>query len=249
MTKWLLVSLMLLVLQACQLPLGEGERQRDAQIRVEQQAAAQALLLERSRRIEVEARKVEERAKESRRREINYLLLMAEQALSSDRLMQPASDNAYDWYQQVLALDSVNAAAHNGMRQITVRYVALAQQYYDQGLFQRAHQMLDGAGRVSASPSVVEALKQQYKLPPAKKNEFHLSVKALAARGELINDELIAITNRAVEAQSRLLIVARNDEEGRWIYRQMRSFTQDYRLRGNIQLGERPKIVLLDLET
>jgi hypothetical protein len=243
MKEWLPVLLVALGLQGCQLPVDDQEQEKSIQYSAEQDAIMRALLIEKAQ--QEEAARVEER----RQREINYLLLMAEQALSDDRLMQPSSDNAYDWYQQVLALDGANAKAHNGMRQITVRYVELAQRYYDQGMYVRAHQMLDGAGRVSASPGVVEALKRQYKLPPPKDNEFYLSVNALAERGESIGDELMEITHRAVEAQSRLLIVARNDEEGRWIYRQMRSFTQDYRLRGNIQLGERPKIVLLDLET
>lgn len=60
--------------------------------------------------------------------EINELLAQAEQALSNNRLTVPSGDNAYLYYQKVLALDPGNAQARDGMQRILERYRQLAQQ-------------------------------------------------------------------------------------------------------------------------
>ena len=46
--------------------------------------------------------------------------------------------------------------------------------------------------------------------------------------------------------RSRFVIVARNDAEGRWIYKSMQQAIEGYRLRGNIKMGKRPKVTLID---
>ena len=58
--------------------------------------------------------------------QIAALLRLADQAFASDQLRIPESDNAWSYYQQVLALDPGNAAASEGLQQIATRYAQLA---------------------------------------------------------------------------------------------------------------------------
>lgn len=177
---------------------------------------------------------------------IRYLLSSAEQALQGDRLMVPKPDNAFDWYQQVLAIDEANADAHKGMRRITARYMRLAREAFEQGLAEKGERMLWGASQVSATPRQVQLLREEFRerlasRPPA------LAVDELAARSEKIQHMLAELAARARDENLRLLIVARNDAEGRWIYRTMRDAVAGYRLRGNIEIGVVPRVELIDL--
>lgn len=181
-----------------------------------------------------------------RQEKINALLALAEEALSADRLMHPAEDNAFDWYQQVIALDELNADAHWGMRRITLRYFELAKQAFASGQSARAEQMLHGALQVAATPAQVDEIRAAYRQQFADKT-FALSPQGLSSRSSRVQEQLAEIARRAREQESRLLIVARSDAEGRWIYAQMRAAVDGYRLRGNIEVGEHPHIVLVDL--
>ena len=178
--------------------------------------------------------------------QLRIILVNAQQALADDRLMRPALNNAYYWYQQAIRLDELNAEAHWGMRQITARYLALAEQAFSEGRIDKAEIMLEGAGLVSATPSQMEQLRQRYRKQNMDR-QFYLSMANLNARNETIKQELAQLARQAREGQSRLTIIARNDAEGRWIYQQMRTAVNNYRLRGNIQLGKNPRIVLIDL--
>ncbi len=105
--------------------------------------------------------------------------------------------------------------------------------------------MLRGALQVAATPAQVQAVRDKYRDQLDK--VFALASADLGARNAAIREELAAIARRAREADSRLLIVARNDAEGRWMYQQMREAVDGYRLRGNIEIAPRPRVVLIDL--
>jgi serine/threonine-protein kinase PpkA len=65
--------------------------------------------------------------------QIDRLLQAAHLALSDDRLTTPAHDNAYDYYQQVFAIDPQNGQAIAGVSRIADRYFTLAQQALARG--------------------------------------------------------------------------------------------------------------------
>ncbi len=65
--------------------------------------------------------------------EVELLLEKAELALSENRLMAPAGDNAYGYYREVLALDPANGQAQAGVQRIIARYRELAQQSLKKG--------------------------------------------------------------------------------------------------------------------
>lgn len=194
----------------------------------------------------LQIREQEALERQNRTRQVRYLLASAELALQRDRLMVPKSDNAFDWYQQVLAIDEANTDAHQGMQRITARYMALARESFERGLVEQGERMLWGAAQVSATPGQLQLLRDEYRgrlasRPPA------LELKALTARGEKIQRTLAQLAIRARDKNLRLLIVARNDAEGRWIYRTMREAVAGYRLRGNIEIGTVPRVELIDL--
>lgn len=188
----------------------------------------------------------QQRRLQARQRKIEQLLSLAEAALDQDRLMRPADDNAFMWYQQVLELDELNPPAHWGMRQITQRYLELAEQAFESARPSQAEYLLNSALQVAATPQQVELIRERYR-DQLKDKIFALPVADLKGRNPEIQQRLADIANKAKQASSRLLIVARNDAEGRWIYQQMREAVDGYRLRGNIEVGQHPRIVLIDL--
>jgi hypothetical protein len=190
---------------------------------------------------------------ERERRLVRMLLARAQTALHADQLMTPANDSAYGWYQQVLSHDGDNAEAHWGMRRIGTRYAELAEQAYIAGERYKAEVFLERGERVSLSSQQARSIRQRYaqKELPAKElpaNEFRLDGRSLSARNDAMIEQLAEIALLAQQQSSRLTIYARNDTEGRWIYKQMRIAVDGYRLRGNIQVGRPPRVVLIDIK-
>lgn len=169
------------------------------------------------------------------------------EALAARRLMVPKHDSAFMWFKQALDIDEQAPEAHRGMRDITATYMVLAEEAFRLGQRERAELMLSRALLISATPASVKALRDRYPEAPPAANEFRLHSKDIRARNKRAIEYLAVIAQKAFEANSRLLIVARNDAEGRWLYKQMRQAVDGYRLRGNIQIGSRPKIILIDV--
>ncbi|MBL4826621.1 MAG: hypothetical protein JKY66_02710 [Spongiibacteraceae bacterium] len=183
-----------------------------------------------------------------RRQRLRELLANAQRTLSRDQLMYPFADCAFVWYQQVLAMDESNAEAHWGMGQISARYLVLAENAFINGQESKAELMLERALKVSATPEEVKKLRARYPQQPAAGNEYRLSPRDLSARNDKVLARLQELAKKAQKIDSRLLIIARNDAEGRWIYQQMRLAVDGYRLRGNIKIGRTPRVVLIDAQ-
>lgn len=183
-----------------------------------------------------------------RAQQLRQILARAQQSLARDRLLLPEQDSAYYWYRKALRLDSDNAEAHWGMRKISERYLVLAAQAYERGARDQAEQLLQRALRIAASPADVAALRQRYPAPVVRDNAYLLAPDELAARSDKLVAYLAGLAELARAKDSRLQIVARSDEEGRWIYQQMRAAVEGYRLRGNISVGSSPRVVLIDMD-
>ena len=181
------------------------------------------------------------------RRLVRMLLVRAQTALHADQLMTPVNDNAYGWYLQVLSHDGDNAEAHWGMRRIGARYAELAEQAYIKGERYQAESFLEKGERVSLSRQQAGKIRQRYALKELPANEFQLNSRSLSAKNDVMVKRLAEIAVLAREQSSRLTIYARNDAEGRWIYKQMRIAVEGYRLRGNILIGRTPRVVLIDI--
>lgn len=181
---------------------------------------------------------------------ISQLLYEANEALIRNRLTSPAYDNAYDRFQKVLAIDSRNEPARIGVKRIGRRYLTLSKEADLRGDREKALYYVRIAARVDPNYTAIRHM-QAY-LEASEVNEvtsgniFYLNRAELALRNEVIKAKLAEIAGKAQRIDSRLLIVGRNDAEARWIYQQMRNATSNYRLRGNIEYADRPKVVLLD---
>lgn len=186
-----------------------------------------------------------------RQSRVQALLEMARAALDADRLMTPPDDSAYFYYRQALPLDPGNDEAHWGMRSINARYLEWAEQAFKKGQRADAEMHLRRALMIATSPAQAAALRAKYPgAAVARKvatNEFLLSKSDLSARNQTIMERLHQVALKAQQEDSRLLIVARNDAEGRWIYQQMRAAIEGFKLRGNIELGAPPRVVLIDM--
>lgn len=190
----------------------------------------------------------------SENRLIRKLLRAADAALEDDRLTTPLDDNALDRYRAVLVLDAGNVRALNGLQVITQRYLDWARSYLDRDDLTRAGIMLARAKTVDANHTDIKAMSEEVirKAPSvlksrpykARDNEWPLDTARLDSHHPRLVSELSVIAQRLKLSGESMLIVARNDKEGRWIYKKMRQAVPGYRLRGNIKLGRKPKIVI-----
>src|SRR5688572_20683660 len=70
------------------------------------------------------------------------ILYSAKQAFADNRLQLPAGNNAYDRYQEVLQLDPGNAVALEGIQEIALRYIELANAAMALGQYDNAESYL-----------------------------------------------------------------------------------------------------------
>lgn len=85
---------------------------------------------------------------ESQQLQIYDLLQEASRALTIERLTTPAHDNAYTYYQQILAIDAQNPAAVQGLRKIAERYLAMADEKLQALDIDSAERLVDRAASV-----------------------------------------------------------------------------------------------------
>lgn len=189
---------------------------------------------------------------ERRERQIEHLLDRAELALSRDRLLMPAHDNAYDRYASVLVLEPGNEAARLGLQAIVLRYLDMARDAAQRSRFAEAETYLDRAAGILPQDEGVQSLIQQQREAiarpqerPAADNVTLLDARALGSRSDGIKTELVQLARRAKQTDHMVLIVAASDAQGRWIYQTMREAVKGYLLRGDIQVGSPARIEFL----
>lgn len=173
------------------------------------------------------------------------MLYDAKSAYDDNRLMLPAGNNAYEIYQQVLQLDPGNAVALDGIQEIAVRYISLAESAISQGEYDEADGLLGRAARLG--PERPELASMRARLAQARQNrvQIHeLDPVALKEQSLEMMTELAEIAQQMQASEATFLIRARTDEEGRWIYKTMRDAVGGYRLRGNIDIAGTPAIVV-----
>jgi tetratricopeptide (TPR) repeat protein len=186
---------------------------------------------------------------------VRLLVFNGEYTLSQNQLLTPASDNAYMYFSQALAIDPNNERAKGGMQGIVMRYVDLARQAASRGNYGAAKAHLDSASKVDPRnlliAEVSKGLREQMAASPTvapyrgAKNEFLLNQAQIGTDSPDIAAQLLTITQQLKAQDALAIIVARNDAEGRWIYHQMRAAIPGYLVRGDIQLGSPARITLV----
>lgn len=183
---------------------------------------------------------------------INRLLNQAERALQADRLMSPAADNAYDRFQAVLLMRPDNSVARTGLQLIVMRYIALGRDALARQRMSDVAHYIARAEAVGLGRELVEELKtqrdqqlaiqrrsaKQQTLMAGDHSRLILTPRVLNDRGLPLQQQLQAVAERIGSSHESLLIVARNDGEGRWLYKQIKAKLVGYRLRGDIRIGK-----------
>ena len=168
------------------------------------------------------------------------ILYAALQALSEDRLLTPVDDNAHGRFKRVLSMDPKNELALEGLQDIVARYLQLAGESMNRGIFDEAETLLGRARFVDSShpgiASAAEALRLEMNSDDL---FFKLDYPSYSARSELAQNELADIARQTREHEAFFLITAPNDDLARWMVSVMREAVSGYRLRGNIELSSR----------
>lgn len=188
---------------------------------------------------------------------IDRVLNKADQALRDNRLTRPAHNNAFDRYSAILMVDKKNARAKAGLVAVRDAYIKMADNELASGSIHHAQDFLSVLKERYPKDAKVNQLAQRIFLHKAAPNTPNVSVQdpqqtrfALAGRSLKKRDAqtlalLQSIAKRIEDTQESVLITARNDAEGRWLYRTLNAATPTFRVRGDIRIGSKPSIELL----
>ena len=173
-------------------------------------------------------------------RMIPDILYAALQALSEDKLLTPVDDNAHGRFKRVLAIDPKNELALEGIQNIVVRYLQLAGESTNRGIFDEAETLLGRARFVDPNHPGIDSVAEALRLEMDSNDLFFkLDYPSYSARSELAQNELADIARQTREHEAFFLIIAPNDDLARWMVSVMREAVSGYRLRGNIELSSR----------
>lgn len=188
---------------------------------------------------------------EIRQRNVAFFLQRAEEAQRRGYLTQPAGASAYDYYLRVRQLDPGNKRAASGIQTIVIDFVERARDALRRRAFGEVNTYLNRAEALAPGNALVSEVREQLvrersrasvALPQG--DTVALSAGPLAAK----SDEVVALLQRTAQRIRdeglRVIIIARNDAEGRWIYQQLREAVVGYRVRGDIRQGSPPKLIL-----
>lgn len=194
----------------------------------------------------------------ARERTIDALLSEAEAAIRQGRYALPAHDNAYDRFRAVQMLEPNNQQAQSGLHSILLIYVDRVQQSLVAGRLhaaaadlRQAKQLFPGADLLMPLQAEVnrraKASEVAAKTPvPADGRErVKLPEQALAKKSDDVKQLLEQIGKRVSQSDESVMIYARNDAEGRWIYKTMKDAVGDYRIRGDIRIARQPALEIL----
>lgn len=187
---------------------------------------------------------------------IHNLLAEADYALSQNKLLNPINDNAHDRYRSVLLMDPENERAKLGLQTIAMHYVEAARAAAKRGNIGEAQSLIRYARGIDNNPVVQDAeqtLRKQAasvsvaaaKPYQAADGEVVLDGKLLQSKDPQVNGQLTNVAQKAKQTDQFVLIVARSDAEGRWIYQQLRNAVPGYLVRGDIRIGQPARVKLV----
>ena len=173
-------------------------------------------------------------------RKLNTLEDQAALAIKQNHLAYPKAGSAVNLFQQMLALNLGNKEATRGLEQVVEQYIALALTAADERLFAKAKSMLAQAKLVDAShPSLEPTMTQVRLLENAQRKTIKLNAKQLFTSAT--KDKITVLVERG-NRNCRYAIAANNDEQGRWIYKTIKSAAPNDRPKAKIIISSPPRI-------
>ena len=190
------------------------------------------------------------------------MLKRAEQAFRKGDLTKPNYANAYDLFHSVLIINPENQQARSGLQAILIRYAEMIREATRKNQFSKSQRLLSQVEKYYPANDLLMELKKEAKKRkaaymarqkpvPAEKpgdrnvSEFVLPTYALSKRTAELTRYIGEVAVRLKSSQEYVMIYARTDAEGRWIYSQLKKAVPGYRVRGDIKLGRKPRLVLL----
>lgn len=192
---------------------------------------------------------------------LEQLLAQGEAALARGHLTHPEHDNAYDKFRAVLLLEPDHAQAQAALHGVLLAYVDRIRTALRRGQLSEAQRLLargqdafpDASMLVDMRAELrqVQATRQAEQMADVGDAESEglrvaLPVAELNQRSEAIEALLGELAERVMETRESVMIWARTDAEGRWIYQTMQAKTSDYRIRGDIRISSQPFVQLLE---
>lgn len=179
---------------------------------------------------------------------LDLLLEQGDRALAAGRLLTPIDDCAYDYYRQALVVAPNHPAAAHGLERVADRYIGLAEQAAERGQFDSAKAMLRHARYVDPDrPGIGETEALIELRSSAQRRHVALDTEQLAAHAAELAEQLKVLGRQAKAQDAWVIIRARNDAEGRWIYQQLASAAGERRIRAELTIGAPPAVDLLQL--
>ncbi|MCK7599062.1 N-acetylglucosaminyltransferase [Microbulbifer sp. CAU 1566] len=196
---------------------------------------------------------------EIKRRTVQHFLQRAEVAQREGFITMPAGASAYDFYLQVLQLDPGNTQATAGVQTLVMELVGRARDALRQRAFGQANSLLNTADEIAPGNPLSKEVRTQVQREQRRAREdvtldgpaaqtVALPPAELSAQSASMVQMLAATAERIRQHQLRVVIVARTDAEGRWIYGQLRQAVPGYRVRGDIKLGNPPRLLLQKMQ-
>ncbi len=143
---------------------------------------------------------IQRRKENAKREKIDQLLVSARKNIEANRLVLPASNNAFKDYQAILVIDPSNSKAKSGIKAIAERYIGMARDAIDSSYFSKAEQMLSNAEIADAGAPDIRILRE--KISSKKENAitqfdnaFRLIEKGDYAAAEQIINQVVRINN------------------------------------------------------
>lgn len=181
--------------------------------------------------------------------EIQRLLREAEEALFDDRLTTPVEDNAWYRYLRVLVLEPGNQSAQEGISDIVEKYLAWAIQDIEAGYLRKARNYLSKVRAIDATHPNLPAVEKRLSQRKASSQQIvKLSRFDLDNHTISLANELFLLGTQIQKQNARIIIVARNDAEGRWIYQQLNKADSGPRIRAQIQLDTTPSVKIFSIQ-
>lgn len=197
------------------------------------------------------------------------LLREANEKFDRGELITPSDDNAYIRYHAVLKFMPSNREAQAGLDAILVNEHSKIQALLERSRLRAAKKQIQRLRTFFPETELIHSLEKDFKLVQRamaqtreqaesvsnrvvsmQDEEFErvaLEINLLSRRDQSIVDTLQSVAQRLENSNEFLLIYARNDAEGRWIYKQMRDAVTGYRIRGDIRISATPHLKIMKL--